>query len=184
MTRTGSASLVGLVMTACLGGCVSPRMSPLRFGSRHIPGAARSVVFAAARQALVDLGYRLNQVDSESGVITTEPTVAKLEAHIARDRPRLSSSERGRRVVEVRLVDDPFGANIRCRVAIQLLTTEAHRMFRHEAAGADIPRETAIDLEAASTAQQNAVWKTVRRDKSAERQILDAIVARAVGAGG
>jgi len=175
----GAASLVVLAVTACVGGCAAPQISHLQFGSRRIPGATRSAVFAAARQALVDNGYRLNRVDSESGVITTEPTVAKLDPQTAGGRAMLSSSGRGRRVVEIRLVEGPSGSNIHCRVAIQRLTTEAYHMFRHEAPGTYIPSETAIDLEAASTAEQNAVWKTIRRDKPAERQILDAIVARA-----
>ena len=136
-------------------------------------------MFAAAQQALADIGYRIDRADRESGVITTEPTVANLDTEMAGGRAMLSSSGRGRRIVEVRLVEGPTGANVHCRVAIQLLTTEAHRMFRHEAVGADIPSETAIDLEAASTPEQNAVWKTVGRDKPAERQILDAIAARA-----
>ena len=166
-------------MTACVVGCAAPQVSHLQFGFRRIPGATRSAVFAAAQHLLVDIGYRLDRADPESGVITTEPTVAKLDTERVGGRAMLSSSGRGRRIVEVRLVESSSGANVHCRVAIQLLTTEAHRMFRHEAAGADIPNETAIDLDAASTAEQNAVWKTVRRDKPAERQILDAIVARA-----
>lgn len=170
-------------MTACVGGCAAPQISHLQFGSRRIPGATRSAVFATAQQVLVDLGYRLRRADPESGVITTEPTAVKLDTESVGGRATLSSSGRGRRIVEVRLVEGSSGANVHCRVAIQLLTTEAHRMFRHEAVGADIPNETAIDLEAASTAEQNAVWKTIRRDKPAERQILDAIVARAAASG-
>ena len=183
MTRTVSASMVGLAMTACVGSCAAPRTSQLPFGSMRIPGATHLATFGSAQQVLMAMGYRLDRADTESGVITTEPTDAKLDTRTIGDRSTVSSLRRGRRVVEVRIVEGPSGSNVHCRVAIQMLTTEAHRMFRHEAAGADIPHETAIDLEAAATAQQTAVWKTVRRDKPTERQILDTIVARAAGSG-
>ena len=184
MTRIASAYRVGLAMTACLAGCASPQISHLRFGSKRVPAMTRSAAFVAAQQVLVELGYRLSRVDAESGTIATEPTFP-LRAALAPDtRSRLSSTRRERRFVELRIVDGAPGASLHCRVAIEQLTTEAHRMFRHESVGADIPNQTAIDLDAASTPEQAAVWKIVRRDRSAERQILNAVAARAASPNG
>ena len=179
MTRTTLMSLAGFALTFLAGGCAASRVSPSQFASRQVPGASRSNLFTAARQTLVKLGYRLDQVDAIAGVITAEPTDAELQERTAQTRATLSTPGRERRVVDIRLIEGADGPRVHCRVSIQLLTTEAHRMFRHDRPGTDIPHETAIDLDAAANAAQNSVWKTVRRDKSAERQILDAIVRTA-----
>lgn len=187
MTRTTSMSLAGFALAFLVGGCAAPQISPfqfaarpvLQFASRQVPGVNPSTLFTDAQQTLVGLGYRLDRVDAGAGVMTTQPTVAKLDARSEGTRVTLSSSRRGRRVVEVRVVEGASGVRVHCRVSIQLLNTEVYRMFRHEAAGADIPNETPIDLDAASTTKQSTVWETARRDRPAERQILDAIVRQA-----
>ena len=81
-----------------------------------------------------------------------------------------------RRIVEVRVADSGGAGKVFCRVLIQEQTTQAYRMFASDRSGSDAPGEyTPINRDAATTAEQNTVWRTVRRDKSAERQILDAI---------
>jgi len=39
----------------------------------------------------------------------------------------------------------------------------------------DLPTDTPIDREGATTQEQNTVWRTIGRDKSKERSILDII---------
>ena len=158
-----------------LAGCASPYVSPLRFGVRRIQGADRTAMFASAQRALVDLGFRLDRVDLELGLITTRPSELRSGTLVPRDRSRLSSPGRLRRIAELRVVAEAEGINVYCSVAIQRLETEAHRMFRHESAASDVPNETAIDRGAATTIEQNSVWQTIGRDESAERNILDAI---------
>lgn len=164
-----------LTLALVLTGCVSSEVSTLRFGIRRIQGADRTAMFGSAQRALVDLGFRLDRVDLEVGLITTRPSHVKPGTLLLRDRSRLSSPGRLRRIAEVRVVVVSEGIDVLCNVAIQRLETEAHRMFRHEAAASDVPNETAIDRGAASTNEQNTVWQTVHRDKPAERRILDAI---------
>lgn len=132
-------------------------------------------MFASAQRALVDLGFRLDRVDLELGLITTRPSELRSGTLVPRDRSRLSSPGRLRRIAEVRIVPVSDGIDVFCSVAIQRLETEAHRMFRHETAASDVPHETAIDRGAGSTNEQNTVWHTIRRDKPAERKILNAI---------
>lgn len=52
-------------------------------------------------------------------------------------------------------------------------------MFRHDHRVSDIPDDTPIDRDAATTTEQNTVWRTIRRDKAAERRILEAILDQA-----
>lgn len=55
-------------------------------------------------------------------------------------------------------------------------------MFASDRSGSDTPGDyTAINRDAATTTEQNTVWRTVRRDKSVERNILNAIAERAGG---
>ncbi len=79
-------------------------------------------------------------------------------------------------MVEVRVADSGGAARVFCRVLIQEQTTQGHRMFASDRSGSDTPGDyTAINRDAATTTEQNTVWRTLRRDKSAERQILDMI---------
>jgi hypothetical protein len=55
-------------------------------------------------------------------------------------------------------------------------------MYAADRSGSDLPgQQTAIDRDAATTAEQNTVWRTLRRDTAAERQILDAILEHTGG---
>lgn len=179
MTRTNSMTCSGIALAMLVGGCSTSQVSPVQFASRMVPGSEPSKLFASAKLALTNLGYRLDQVDINSGVITTEPTNIDRNVRSAQGRTTLSSAGQGRRFVEVRLVRGATGTRVHCRVRIQVLSTQAYRLFGREASGADVPNETPIDFDAASSVKQNTVWKTTQRDRSAERQILDAIVRQA-----
>ncbi len=161
-------------------GCASPQRLALQYAVRQIDGVHRDAVFAAAQHALIDVGLPLDRVDSASGIITTQPTEVEIGALRARNGSRLRSTSRLRRIAEVRLAPTATGHAVYCTVAIQQQASEAYRMFRHEAAGSDVPNETAIEREAATTVEQNTIWQTVRRDRATERRILDAIVKQVV----
>ena len=166
-----------------ISGCVSSGLSPLQYGHRRIEGGDRSVVFAAARDVLIDQGFSLDSADPVTGVIITQPAAV---ASGFRGEQRLSllsgpgftSSRRMRRFAEVRLAQSTAGISIYCKVLLQRQATEALRMFQRDSTVSDIPSETAIEREGATTVEQNVFWQTVRRDKTAERRILEAIVKR------
>jgi len=62
-----------------------------------------------------------------------------------------------------------------CRVEVQERTTQALRMLSLDQRSSDVPDRTAIEREAATTVEQNTVWQTTRRDRAAERAILETI---------
>lgn len=158
------------------GGCASTGLSPLSYGVRRVEGGSQSALFDAARAALVDLGYQIDQADAAAAVITTRPTLAP--RRLSNARARISSGGQPRCVVEVRVGARAGAVNVYCKVAIQQQVTAAHRMFAYDRSGADDPGATPIDRDAATTAEQNTVWQTLRRDKAAERRILEAILSR------
>jgi hypothetical protein len=170
--------MVGRLCGVCLliSGCASSGLSPLHYGLRQIEGGDRSTLFEAVRDVLVDQGYDIARADPIAGVITTEPTDVSLEEVRGRLGAGFTSRERVRRFAEVRFAQSAAGVGVYCRVPVQRQATEAHRMFQRDSTISDIPSETAIERDGATTVEQNIVWQTVRRDKAAERRILAAIV--------
>ena len=161
--------------TLLWGGCAAPQRMVLQYGVGQIDEPDRAAVFSAAQRALIDLGYRLDRTDLAAGVITTQPTAAEVGRSRGLRSLRIGSPGRVRQLAEVRLAPTATGHAVYCRVATQLQANEAYSMFRREAASSDVPNETAIERDAALTTEQNTVWQTIRRDKTAERRILDAI---------
>jgi len=93
-------------------------------------------------------------------------------------RDRLSLRGEMRRVAQVRVGTSEGGVKVFCRVAVQRQTTEAYRMFDRDRRVSDVPGDTPIERDAATTPEQNTVWETVRRDMTAERLILQNILQR------
>lgn len=151
---------------------------------RHAQQRERGVALDAAEAALIDLGYKIERRDPAEGVITTQP----VEAQAGLDSTRavsLSSRGKTRRTVEVRIQSDGDATKVFCKVLIQEQTTQAYRMFSSDRSGSDTPGDnTAINRDAATTSEQNTVWRTLRRDRPSERNILNAITERTGGEAG
>jgi len=148
---------------------------------RHVQQRERNAALDDAEAALIDLGYLIERSDPAEGVITTQPVEA--QAGLDSTRPvSLSTRPKARRIVEVRVQYDSGATKVFCKVLIQEQTTQAHRMFASDRSGSDTPGDyTPINRDAATTTEQNTVWRTVRRDKAAERNILNAITERTGG---
>lgn len=83
-------------------------------------------------------------------------------------------------MVQVRVEDAETGVRIFCKVTVQTQSTQSYRLLSGERSGDDRAETTPIDRDAATTAEQNSVWQTVRRDKPTEHLVLAAIL-RALG---
>ncbi len=164
--------------------CAAPSPTPMDYTVRHVQERERSAALDAAEAALIDLGYQIERRDPAEGVITTQPVEA--QAGLDSTRPvRLSSRGKTRRTVEIRIQNDGDATKVYCKVLIQEQTTQAHRMFSSDRSGSDTPGDyTPINRDAATTTEQNTVWRTVRRDKFAERNILNAITEHTGGEAG
>lgn len=170
-------------------GCASSGFSLRSYSVQRAPGVDRRAVFQAAETTLLDRGYRLDRrdradfIERSSGVLRSVGSVVRTVPD--GDRPRggryevylpagqfLSSRNPQRRVVQIRMDERQGQVNIYCRVTVEEQVTEATRMFARQYRGVDIPDDTPIDRDAATTTEQNTVWRTRRRDKAAERRIL------------
>ncbi len=176
--RAGTIIWLGVIWLG-VGGCASTGLSPLNFSVRHIQDGNRAAVFDAARSALADLGYGIDRADPAAGVIEAQPTRTTSATEPAPTGMRLSSRTRLRQVAYLHVTRGTEIVNVYCKVVVQEQTTEAHRMFRQDHRVSDTPGHTPIDREAATTTEQNTVWQTIRRDKAAERRILEAVLDQA-----
>ncbi len=180
MSHTQAGKHIWLFISCfCVGGCVSPRLSPLNYTVKHVQGRKRAAVFAAAEAALKELSYEIYNADPAKGTINALPISATAAEKETRAGSGPGSQTRLRRAVYVRLTQSAAVVNVYCKVVVQEQTTEAHRMFRHDHRVSDIPDDTPIDRDAATTKEQNTVWRTIRRDKATERAILEAVLDQA-----
>ena len=170
-----NAHIVWLCTWLIVGGCTAPGPSTTRHAAMHMERADRAAVFNAAELALAKLGYRIDRRDVSSGVLRAVPVSDAAGGQVVPRPARLSSRSGVRRVAEVRVEQVGDVVSVYCQVLVQEQTTQTHRLLAHDQRGYDAPTDTPIDREAATTTQQNTVWRTIRRDRDDERQILTAI---------
>lgn len=177
--------LLPALLCCCATACVSNRPSPQAYAVRHIArdGAPTSqseqLTLHAAEIELVNLGYRISRRDSIAGRIVTHPRPRDITTGGDGARTRLVRPRQGREVAEVLIERSPDGVSIYCKVTVQELATETYRLHNREARSSDLPSQTPIEYEAATTDEQNTVWRTVRRDRAKEQTILAALLDRA-----
>jgi hypothetical protein len=129
-----------------------------------------------AEAAVVAAGFQIDKRDAVAGALTSLPNEGPSTDSTRRARART------RRVAEVRLVESGDGVKVYCKVMVQELASGAYGLYAQDRATTDSPGEyTAINRDAATTQQQNTVWRTVRRDKMVERAILDRIFGNDTG---
>jgi len=157
-------------------GCAASRPTPADYGARFVAQKDRAAVLDAAEAGLVDAGFKIDRRDAATGGVLSQP----IEGPRIDDRG--SSRRRTRRIAEVRLDERGEAFKVYCKVEVQDLVTQGYGMFSQEKTVSDSPGEyTAINRDAATTTEQNTVWRTMRRDKPTERRILDYIVAHTNG---
>ncbi len=176
--RITSTAVFGALL-ALLAACESPEPTSLNYGVRQIRLSDRSVSLEVVEAALVERGYAIARRDPIEGVIVTESIENDPQDRRGRSGVGLSSAPRTRRFAEVRLAGAGEESRVYCKVLVQEQSTRVYGMYSSDRAGSDLPgSQTAIDRDAATTVEQNTVWRTLRRDTAEERKVLDAIVER------
>jgi hypothetical protein len=168
MTTRIAATLLLLSFIPSVG-CATRDARPGNFAVRDAPSENRDATLDAAEAALVGLGYTIARRDSLDGIIATEPMPIERdgERSVRADNPL-------RKIAEIRVTGTPSAPKVHCKVVVQEQTAETYRLLAFERGGDDLPgHQTAIDRDAGTTASQNTVWRTVRRDLVSERAILD-----------
>jgi len=136
----------------------------------------RPTAFETAQRALEEQGYQIARRDQTTGFIQSVPIEGPLRSGDARLGMTFTSKNRTRHLAEVRVEEAGGIVRVNCKVVVQELVTEAERFFAEQGSAKDSPGQTPIDRDAATTDEQNTVWKTIRREQAAERAILEAIL--------
>lgn len=166
-----------------MAGCAATGPSPMAYGTHAFRGAERTEVFDAAELALLKAGFQIERRDSVEGVLTTQPIFGSRDSDADNRGPRLSSRGDVRRLAEVRVQTVAADVDVYCRVLVQEQSAQVYHIVDQRSGSDDRPNTTPIDRDAATTTQQNTVWRTLRRDKVVERQILADISERVERAG-
>ena len=166
-----------LIALAALAGCQGPISGG--YASVPLPEVDREEAFEAAAAALRGHGFRIAQADADLWQIQTHP----LEATSRGGTDRLHEAavrlpSRIRRIVTVYIQKSRSGCQAHCRVQLQRLDTTQRHVFARQREFGDVPSETPIDRGEGMTTDQTATWTDLRRDRSMEREILQAIRAR------
>ena len=170
-----------LLLPLCVGAltltaCESPGPTPLEYAVRSVAKRERAAMLDTAEAALVAAGLKIDKRDAVAGVVTSLPDESSSTGRGLRTRART------RRVAEVRFADGGDSVKVYCKVMVQELATGAYGLYAQDRATTDSPGEyTAINRDAATTEQQNTLWRTIRRDKMVERAILDQILGTSEG---
>ncbi|MCG3131305.1 MAG: hypothetical protein FLDDKLPJ_02095 [Phycisphaerae bacterium] len=162
------------VFAAFSGGCQTGGASTANFAVRPVPGADEGGAFQAARDAMLGLGFQIALAEPDRGRLESAPAQEEELEFAARSRTH-ETGRRQRRVASVRIETADGDVKVFCRVEIQEPSTEAHRFRASVDSSLDRPGETPIDRDAATTPDQNTVWRTIGRDRDLERSILDAV---------
>ncbi len=183
MIRLVDARFAWICALFVVEGCAAPGPSTAQHTIIHLQGVDRAVAFNAAELALVKLGYKIDRQDLSSGILEAAPVADAGGGELTRRPARLSSPSDARRVAKVRVEQVGDTVSVHCQVLVQEQTTQTHRLFADDRHGQDTPTNTPIEREAATTVQQNTVWRTIRRDRDNERQILAAVADNAARPG-
>lgn len=162
------------VSVFALTGCAAPGPTAQNYLLRHAADVPPGALFGRAEVALLELGYEIDRADPAAGVLTTRPVSGTESARSA------SGFGLGRvtvrTIAEVRVQPADTGSTLFCRVRVEELTTASHAAFLQDRGASDLPSQTPIDREGATTEAQNSVWTMVRRDRAKERAIIHAIL--------
>ncbi len=161
-----------LVAWLWVSGCAAPGPTARNYSVSRPEKLDPTTAFDAARAALTGLGYRIDELDRNAGLLSASADYALPAEESARRGLRISARRPTERFAEVRVLEAVETVRVYCKVLIRQRVTEAHRMFALDHRGLDTPGQTPIEREAATTARQNTVWRTIRRDRPAERIIL------------
>ncbi len=169
--------LLAITAAGLAPGCASPEVE-VRARARFLPGTRPDEVFDAA-WAVLRREFDPVRVDRDAGRLDAGPVVFTTTRESGTVRDLYGGASRMRRRATMWVVPREDGTLARLRVVIEREDTRRTQAVPQQGYRlADWPAaETALDRDAATTAQQNAVWSFVRRDLRAEQRLLDALAS-------
>jgi len=179
--RAACAALACGLLGSAVGCDASARRGgPVRFEGRteRFAGVTAATAFDAAEFALRQW-FRVDQSRPDEGLLTTFPSEYDERGGTGRIRDdAVRFPNRLRRTATVRVRSTADGAAVECVVKRERLDTSDHRVFAHARTFDDLPNQTPITAEAATTPRKNEVWTDLGRDRALEMDILRTVRER------
>jgi len=155
-------------------GCESSGPTTQTFSYVRLAGIDRASAFSAATEAMRE-SHDLARIDRDQWTIQSVPEETEEEAATPRVGDLVGAARTVRRVVTAYVTGDNENSEAWCRVAIERNESNEHNLFIHDMQRDDTATFTPAERDAATTTEQNSVWRTLRRDKRAEREMLNKI---------
>ena len=180
VNRLGLPAVVGVVLVSLVvGGCSDLGSSAIDRRGRSagwsqitLPDVSVDEAYVAGRYA-VSQWFRLIEDDPSRGYLESAYEEGTQRGGTGRLRDTaVNYPNRVRRRAMMMVEPRGTGCTVKCRVAVQRLDTADHRVFRQNDQFGDVPNDTPIDRDAATSASQNQVWTDLPRETSREREIL------------
>ena len=159
-------------MTAAIAAGSLLGCSPSLSGTSRTLGAVNYETAYAASRRVMSQYFSVLPGGPETGVLQSRPAQAKAGPSGTMG---LSSTDR-RKVATLRLSRQGEIVIANLHVEVQGQRKDSFRQLRHDdQAYSSVPNQTPAQEEAATTPEQNDVWRSVGRDQKLERQILNEI---------
>jgi len=162
------------VIPLLLVGCSTTTTDLSHYSVRQVSPLQQAGLMTIAENELRELGYVVYQRDATIGSLRARADV-DVETASRRTSGVTHRSGGTRRHAVVRIESDDEQSAVYCKVLLQQRATGAYRMLQRDSTGQDTPNETPIDRDAATTEEQNTLWRTLRRDRRSEHELLDSI---------
>jgi len=154
--------------------CSAPAPTARTFNYLRLPTVSRADAFEAALQATSER-FRVARLDREAGVIVSVPNEGTEVVHQGRVGDLLGVPRRVRSTATIQVTGSDSAAEVWCKIVVEVYETQEQRLYAQAHALDDLPTATPADRAGATTPEQNEVWRVVRRDKRAERNLRQAI---------
>ncbi len=156
-----------LLLAACAAGCSQEPPGTVRY----LGNVDQAMAFATSREVLSQY-YPIAEADPETGVIKCLPADAKGPGE------RLLGGSPMRHVAKLELIKVPGGISARVDVAVQRQGGAIHRSVATNDSYDGVNNQSPVDIDAATTPQQNESWRTTSHSYDMQRRILDDIYQR------
>ncbi len=153
-------------------GCETSGPTTQTYSYVRLSGVDRASAFSAATEALRE-NCEIARIDRDEWTIHSVPEETEEEATTPRVGDLVGVPRTVRRVVTAYVTGDDQNSEAWCRVAIERNESNEHNLFINDMQRDDTATATPADREAATTTEQNSAWRTLRRDKRAERAMLN-----------
>lgn len=167
-------SIAIALLAIAVTGCESTGPSSKNFSYVRLPGVDKESAFTAATKAMRE-GHDIARIDRDQWMIQSVPEETEEEATTPRVGDLVGVPRNVRRVATAYVTGTTGATEAWCKIVIERNESREHNLFKNDMQQDDTASATPAERDAATTTEQNSVWRMLRRDKRAEREFLNTV---------